>query len=123
MKRAVTIILLIVAAYAAWAYFTRSDAPRFGEDGYLAYPSGSREGVVLFKTVETYDAAIKARAAKDDVGFRQAFLAGGFSVLHGTKVRVIDTHGMWALQVRVQEGPNAGKAGYVPREFVHRKRP
>ncbi len=70
--------------------------------------------------MEGYDAAVKARAAKDDPGFYQAMAMGSFSVLPNTRVRVIGNHGLFRLQVRVMEGPNAGKAGYVAREFVHR---
>lgn len=122
MRTLVVVVVLLAVAYAVYAYAT-SDVPRFGEEGYAYYPSAPQESVILFTSKQAYDAAIKARAAKDDHGFQLAMSQGFVSVAAGTRVHVIDVSVTGSLQVRVLEGPNRGQAGYTIRESVHKKRP
>ena len=122
MRVFVALLVVLGLVYAAYAYAT-SSTPRFGDTGYAYYRTDVTTGVLLFETKRAYDAAIHARAAKDDYGFRNAVASGAFSVSAGTRVQVIDVDIKGALKVRVLEGPHRGKAGYTIRESVHKKRP
>jgi hypothetical protein len=87
-----------------------------GQVGWLV--EGTNSTVLLARTKEGLDQLAKAIAAGDDIGFKALILAGCcFDVPKGTKVKVIDT-GWFVSQVRVQEGPYAGIAGWVSQERV-----
>ncbi len=67
------------------------------------------------------EALDKAQAAGDDLGLQELLATGRvFLAEPGTAALVIDREGILAVsyQIRVQDGPQKGKAGWVPREFV-----
>jgi hypothetical protein len=65
-----------------------------------------------------WDSMMEAITAKDEIGFNQLILRGRiFAVASGTPVLVLDV-GFTSYKVRVTEGPQAGRAGWVIREYL-----
>ncbi len=86
-----------------------------GETGYL---ESSADNVLVGTTKQNYEEIVKLSVAKDNEGLTQMVLNGqAYFVDSGTQVRVIDTS-MFARQVRILEGKQSGKSGWVPAEFV-----
>lgn len=89
-----------------------------GEEGILEYPDRSKPPAIpVYPTKELLNAAIHAANVKDSIGFAQA-LATAYDVAPGTRVLVIDYSSFGVRRIRILEGPHAGKAGYVPMEWV-----
>lgn len=78
-------------------------------------------GPFLANTPDDYDAFVKAAAAKDTAGVAQMVGQGRLAQIpNGTLVQVIDFTGVLdtKYRVRVLEGAQAGRAGWVPTEFI-----
>lgn len=74
----------------------------------------------IAQTKEGFEQLIKAVNAKDQIGAMELIQVGEvFSVGQYTKVLVID-HGFARTKVRILEGPNVGRSGWLPYEFVKR---
>jgi len=99
---------------------TTSGAPLIGEMGYLYCgkdKDGKDQDVLVASTKEYFGEFGKLAAANDILGITQMVLQGDlFYVEPMTKVLVIDA-GFTALQVRLYEGDNAGKTGWIPIEW------
>lgn len=67
---------------------------------------------------EAWDQMFEAINAKDEIGLQALVLNGAvYNVRSGTKARILDI-AFANYKVRLQDGPNAGIAGWVVREFV-----
>jgi hypothetical protein len=73
--------------------------------------------ITVARDIATFDKLTDAAVAKDNVGYAEAAIAGGFSVSSGTSALVIDI-GFGRTRVRVQSGPHTGEVGWVPSEWV-----
>lgn len=74
--------------------------------------------VALTMTEEAQDEFTKTSIAKDSAGFAEMILEGKiFIVDNCTKAKVIDSS-MFKRRVRILEGEQAGKAGWLPYEFI-----
>jgi hypothetical protein len=102
--------LLILVPFAALA----DDAPSLLIGG-TARITASGATTACLPTKDDVDAATKAAAAGDRIGFAQA-IADGIYLPNGTRVRGIDAGGfMYSLiQVRVESGDNIGAACWLP---------
>lgn len=92
-----------------------------GEDGMLNYHSDikdcSQETIVSLD-VETEKAVIKASIANDTYGMAEVVSSGkAFLVSNCTKVKVIDQN-VGSRKIRILEGEQLSKSGWVPMEFV-----
>ena len=70
---------------------------------------------------DAFDAFTKAATRRDEYGVAELVLRGKlFTVPTGTRVRVIDMGGFLGsrLQVRVMEGAQVGRSGWIATEFV-----
>jgi hypothetical protein len=87
-----------------------------GEEGRLR--AGTEPIVTVAVTRADFDELGKAAAAKDNIGFFNVVLAGrAFPVDRNTRVLVIDMDPN-VRRVRILEGPELGRSGWVPMEFV-----
>jgi len=74
--------------------------------------------VVLGVTEADLDAFTKASVAGDKAGVRELYLAGRIiDTPSNTRVKVID-RSTFRRKVRLMDGPRAGRAGWVPYEWV-----
>jgi len=74
--------------------------------------------VILGISKEAENQIIKASVANDEIGLANILMNGGiFFVPNCTKVKVIDIN-MFIRQVRILEGEQFGKSGWLPYEFV-----
>jgi hypothetical protein len=86
-----------------------------GEEGYINTPSPK---AIIALTKNDYKELTKIYLANDTIGIGDFLLSGkGFAVPKGTKVLVTDT-AVGARKVRVLEGDNIGKAGWIAMEWV-----
>lgn len=97
---------------------TAGNSPNIGDEVTLRMPA-SDSRVFVFATEESYDASVKAAAAKDRDGYDEA-AASAYRVDAGTKALLIARSGLFSYKVRIKEGPHAGKAGFLPKEFVQK---
>jgi hypothetical protein len=94
-------------------------APPQGGQSRLRRAGGSGEVAVAIDE-RALDAAISASNARDGVGFGSLVAQGRlFIVAPDTSVQVIGS-GFGKLKIRVLEGSEAGKDGWVPIEWVTR---
>lgn len=90
-----------------------------GDLGYLQSNSGT---AMLATTQNNEDKLTKLSVAKDTEGITQMVLDGDVILIDsGTKVRVIGQM-MFSREVRVLEGKNYGKSGWVPNEFLSKNK-
>lgn len=88
---------------------------RVGEEGRL-----DNGGNLAFVAVDdaAFDALNKAANAGDQVGIADLITAGRvFTVSQNTRILVIE-NGIFSVKIRVTDGPQQGKSGWVPAEFV-----
>lgn len=96
-----------------------ASAPNVGvaDEGYLRLPDSDAE-VVLAIDLKAYDEFVNVSVAKDMYGLADLVLARRiFKVASGTRGLVIETK-WFKNRVRVLEGPEAGRSGWVPFEWV-----
>lgn len=87
-----------------------------GSDTKLVAPG--LDNVPVAVDEKAYEAMMNAAAVKDDQGITNLILAGRvFTVSNSTKVQVISP-GFLKAQVRILEGPKAGRSGWVPTELT-----
>ena len=108
------------------ARVTHADGPvLIGETGVLK-PLGEGASIVLVGVDEkAVDAIYKALMAKDETGIEELAAAGRiFIVAPGTKVKVLDLHGFLAprSEIRILEGPQKGRRGFVSTSLVADKK-
>ncbi len=90
-----------------------------GEEGYIKVPSPK---TILANTKTDLDALTKIYLANDTQGIEEFLVGGqGFAVSNNTKVLVTDT-AVGARRVRVLEGDQSGKSGWLPMEFVSKSK-
>jgi len=88
-----------------------------GENGILV---SQNEEIAIPITKEYYDEMVKLSVANDTMGIAEMALDDKiFFVKTGTKVLVIDRE-TFSRQVRILEGENIGRSGWVPFEFIQR---
>jgi hypothetical protein len=127
-----TLILLGSAAYLAYlAHFilgTTDETKREGRESRVDVrrPATGERGVLRSDgepmlagvTQEAFDRLVKLSVARDEVGVRLLVASDmAFFVSDGTPVHVIDA-GFLSCEVRILSGSYAGRACFVPREFV-----
>jgi len=79
-------------------------------------------GNIVFIAVDdaAFDALNTAANADDTAGMRQLVAAGRvFTVERNTGILVIE-NGVFSVRVRVTDGPQSGKSGWIAAEFVKR---
>jgi hypothetical protein len=86
-----------------------------GTEAALRVPSGR----ILVATSEAnLDKLMKTLTIKDSEGILELLANGeAFAVDNGTKCRVL-TPGILTVEVRIIEGDQRGRSGFVPREFI-----
>jgi hypothetical protein len=88
-----------------------------GKQGTLHIDGGASSHFVAADE-KAFQELLDAINAKDDYGVSELLLTGRvFSVKDGTQVLVIDA-ALHKMQIRILEGPYAGKSGWVPDEWV-----
>lgn len=92
-----------------------------GDEGMLNFNdniSDCSSEVVVGIDEETESAITNASLAKDEYGINELITTGkAFVVPNCTKVKIIDTK-VATLQVRILEGTQVNKSGWVPFEFA-----
>jgi len=70
----------------------------------------------------SYDRLMTCAAAQDTIGLAGMFLAGAaWQTPAGTRARVLDHQILgFRVEVRLESGPEAGRAGFVADHLVHR---
>ncbi len=92
-----------------------SDKVSVGEEGYINTPSPK---AMIALTEAGYKELTKIYIANDTMGIGEFLTSGkGFAVPKGTKVLVTDS-AVGARKVRILEGDNIGKAGWIAMEWV-----
>ena len=98
---------------------SRSKAPsvNVGEQGRIA--SGAQR-VIVGVDDAAFDQIVKSQQAHDEAGLTALVLSGrAFFIDEGTRVLVID-RSTTLRKVRTLEGPAAGRAGWIPAEWVRK---
>lgn len=132
-KKATIILIVIFVIVLVWSISSLSKNPPsppmssspetadIGFEGMVNANSNKNDcknSTILAITKEAQDKILKAVNAKDDIGLSQLLLTGeAFMVSNCTKIKVID-RSMFLRQVRVLEGEQFGKAGWMPYEWV-----
>lgn len=81
-------------------------------------PSDCSQSMLLGTTKESHDKARKALMAEDSMGIAELLFSGeAISVPNCTKVKIIDT-ALFTRQVRILEGQQIGKSGWISYEFL-----
>lgn len=84
---------------------------------------GHYKSAIIAVDEASFDAVMKAEIANDDEGKVELARMGKlFLVDPGTKCRVLDFHVVMATmsyKVRILDGKQSGRAGYIAAEFVH----
>jgi hypothetical protein len=115
-----TFASVAVIALLAFAHTIQAQV-LIGEIGILQ-PAGEGATMVLLGVDEkAVDAFYKAIVVKDDAGIRELVGEGLlFGVPVGTKVKVLDSHGILGstLEVRILEGQQKDRRGYVSSSLV-----
>lgn len=77
-----------------------------------------QERVVAGRTVEDYREVDQAMRINDQQGWLQKIDNGtAYALQKGQRVKSLD-YGIQMSKIRVEEGPNTGKACYVPTEYL-----
>jgi RNA polymerase subunit RPABC4/transcription elongation factor Spt4 len=91
---------------------------KIGDNAYLRLPGAATGDITVLTSKAALDDFTKAAVNKDTYGMAELVENGeGFFVPQGTKILVIDGS-FTASQVRILEGTQIGKSGWVPFEFV-----
>lgn len=105
---------------------TQSIGPKpisIGDEATLNWhedPSDCSKSILVATTKESQEKVSKILLANDELGISEVLLSGeAFAVPNCTKVKVIDT-AVAIRQVRIFEGDQIGKSGWVAFEFVKR---
>ncbi len=100
---------------------TEKQTLSIGEEGIINYNTDRNDcsgQAILGISKEAQDKITKASNAKDKIGLAQLVLTGeAFMVDNCTKVKVIDS-AMFLRQVRITDGEQFGKAGWLPYEWT-----
>lgn len=90
-----------------------------GSNGMLVGVGGSSQ-LIVSRTQTALSALTRAAVARDTYGLSQLPLTGQYFIVNsGTRALMLDT--TWTtVQVRVLEGPSAGRAGWIPMECFRR---
>lgn len=89
-----------------------------GREGRLQVDGGADQLILLALQRDDVEAVGKALRAGDGAGIVELVRRGrALLVSNGTKVLVIDT-AVFVRQVRVLDGDQAGRAGWIPTEFI-----
>jgi hypothetical protein len=135
-EQLIAVVILVVLGFAFYQCLSGSDSgserdearPRgsepaerslgIGDTGRATYGPGSTDDVWIAATEEVLDRMTRAATARDAAAYAELELAGLiFPVEDGTRVRVLDLRFL-KTQVRVDEGPQAGRSGWLAREHV-----
>lgn len=91
--------------------------PGHGEAGVIYIPG--LDDVAVAIDPKTYDEWIKASVAKDQVGITNLLLSERVLIMPArTKVLVLGP-GVLSTEVRILDGPYAGRSGIIGAEWVH----
>lgn len=100
---------------------TQSKNLSVGDEGVLNFNdnvSDCSSEVVVGTDEETESTITKVSLAKDEYGITELITTGkAFVVPNCTKVKIIDTK-VTTMKIRIIEGTQANKSGWVPYEFV-----
>ena len=100
-----------------------SKTPSIGEEGIINFRDdksdcSGEDKVLLGTTKEAQDKVGKTLLAKDEMGIAELLITGeAFGVAICTKAKVIDS-AVGIRQVRILEGENLGKSGWLPYEWI-----
>lgn len=100
------------------ASYDEPSMKRIGDIAYLQLKDG-QDDVWVSEDEQTYKELIDAVMAQDNIGIKKLVLYSGrvFTVDSGTKVLVLES-GLERAKVRILEGDNYGKSGWVIRQAV-----
>jgi hypothetical protein len=119
-------VLVLLYVFAPWGRGTDSRAARpaptssfgnllVGQEGHL-----DNGGAMAFVALDdaAYDALNKAAGVDDQAGIRELVSAGRvFLTPQHTAIRVLE-NSVFSVKVRILDGAQKDKAGWVPAEFV-----
>lgn len=117
-------VVLLLWVFAPWGRGTGNSAAvptsalshlRAGQEGHL-----DNGGDTAFVAADdaAFDELTKAASAGDQVGIRELVRGGRvFLVPQNTRILVIE-NGVFSVRIRVLDGLQKDKAGWVPAEFV-----
>lgn len=120
------IIIVLIAIASTGSNSTPSTTKQklgIGEEGIINFREdkndcSGEDKVLLGITKEAQDKVSKALLAKDYIGMGDLLLSGeAFAVNICTKAKVIDT-ALYIRQVRILEGKNFGRSGWLPYEWI-----
>ena len=110
-------LVILVVAVVSQSGAPKSTAPGVGEEGRIA--SGAKT-VIAAVDDASFDAVMKGQEAHDQTGLMAVIFSGrAFFIDEGTRVLVID-RSTFRRKVRTLEGPAAGRAGWIPAEWVRK---
>lgn len=111
------VVFFVVAATNLLSVKPGGSAVAVGEEARL---HTGRPSTPLATTKDHYDEVQQALLAKDSGSLRQLIIQErAFFVDEGTRVQVVDMNwNLTMIQVKVSEGPQAGKVGWVANEYV-----
>lgn len=122
-------VLVLLYVFAPWGRGTDSRAARpaptssfsnllVGQEGHL--DNGDITMVLVAVDDAAYDDLHKVANANDDVGIRELVRAGRvFLTPQHTAIRVLE-NSVFSVKVRILDGAQKDRAGWVPAEFVKR---
>jgi hypothetical protein len=100
---------------------THNDKVALGGEGTVNYHSNASDcsdTTLVANDEETENGIVRASIANDTYGMAEFVTDGkAFLVPNCSKVKVIDT-GVGTRRIRIEDGKQAGMAGWVPMEFV-----
>jgi hypothetical protein len=119
-----TVVVILGLVVVGWLFSlggsnpTRSEIASVGDVARLETDTGTM--VFVAATKEALDRLNRLAAANDTVGVAQLAEAGlVYPVRHGTQARVLGA-GWATMEVRIIDGPYAGRSGWVASEFVRK---
>lgn len=114
-------VIIVVVAVVLALVCVPSEPTELVSVGDTAVLSVESEAVLLAVTEESFDELVEASVAKDYLGMAELMAIGAvFEVPNHTKVLVID-RAFGKKKVRILEGDEFGRAGWVPYEFLARE--
>jgi hypothetical protein len=128
MRKTVGVGVGVLACLVLVAWVSQkpwSSAPTVGEQGRLGLPSGADAAVPVGSSIEGWERFVAANQAHDAVGREEVYRQGGiYTTRTGVRVLVLQRDvGRELLQVRILEGAEVGRAGWVPKRWVQRLAP
>jgi hypothetical protein len=97
---------------------TADDTTTRPKPGDLVRLTNSTQTIVLVPNYQDWDRLQQLANAKDEAGVRQFITSGrAFLARDGAAAMLINS-GVLMNEVRIVDGPGAGRSGWLPREFV-----